>query len=72
MIKDYKGRKFTPNQFAKQMVVQHGEHAFYWFERVDTDDMTVKEKDAIADAVSKQFWRVARFLLNGEPIRSFE
>ena len=60
------GRKLTPNQFAKVAVARFGEGAFYWTEKVDAEDITEREAEAISTAIEKQVERMEKLLLGNK------
>jgi hypothetical protein len=65
MIKVH-GKKLTANQFAKVAVARFGEGAYYWMEKVDTEDITEHEKEAISTAIEKQMCRMEQLLLGNK------
>ena len=56
--------KQTPNQLAKNIVIDVLDRVNYWeeFDITNSDLMTEKEKEAVNDAVSKQLERVYKLL----------
>jgi hypothetical protein len=70
MIKDVRGHKMTPNQVAKELIVQQVDYAIDWYERDEYDQfwemLTKKEFNAIDDALRKQRRRVRKLLGHGQ------
>lgn len=62
MITDGRETKLTPNQLAKILVVQYGEGAYYWTERMDATKFTEKEIELVGQAVGRQHDRILNHL----------
>ena len=66
MIKDVRGNRITPNQVAKELIVQQVDYAIDWYERDDYDQLwemlTKKEFNAIDDALRKKRRRIRKLL----------
>ena len=60
MIKLY-GIKFTPTEFAKKYVYEHGYQADDWLEDLDSE-VTATEENLIIKAIDLQLFRVHKFL----------
>ena len=67
-IKTYAQQVYTPNQYAKKLVLDRGEGAFYhWREGIQGGDkLTEVQEEIIVGAIQAQWERVRRFL-NLEP-----
>jgi hypothetical protein len=65
-IKNYNGEKRTPNQFAKEVIVDFAERATeFWGETMlaeNVDSMTPRELEQVEAAIEKQAQRVYRLL----------
>lgn len=64
MIKDVRGNRITPNQVAKDLVLQKLDDLMHWPECCEelSENLTKKEWNAIDDALRKQRRRVRKFL----------
>ena len=68
MINNYRGLKRTAHQLAKELIIEYGEGAHYWYERQDLvyRNMTQREVDAVDDAVAHHWDRPKKFF-NADP-----
>lgn len=75
MIKDKREHKMTPNQVAKELIVQKLDHAIDWCDRDEYENfremLTEKEFNAIDEALRKQRRRVRKLLGHGQTGASF-
>lgn len=58
-----KKRRLTANQFAKLMILEKGENYEYWneYESEAYELMTEREREEVAKALNKQYWRLREF-----------
>jgi len=70
MIKDGENRNMTPTQVAKALTLATLEGAFFWNERYPNLDgmVTEREREAIAQAINKQYERLSKLLGERRPI----
>lgn len=61
-IRDNCDNKTTVNKWAKELVLQYGEGAFYWREKISGDGYTDKQVEAMQEAIEKHYYRVRKFL----------
>jgi len=73
MILNKHGHKRTANEFAKEVVQEFGDGAYFYitqYQAVYVDKATVREGEAIERAIANQQSRVAKLLGNPDPRRS--
>lgn len=69
------GHKRTANEFAKELVLTHGQRAFVWHDLINPayyDQFTEKQEDAVNARIDFQYGRVFAFLNHPIPDRNKE